>query len=451
MTKNFRKLIVVIASVAIPLGSAGVMGCNNRSAAPPEASLGSPPPVAVKVVAPTRQCLRRVVEQPGNIHADEETHLYARASGYVKKIHVDIGEKVTGPKYDASGKLIEPGQVLAEIDVPELREEKKQKVALARQADAEVEQTRKSLAAAEAYIDTVAASVVEAKALQARWESESKRVTKLVESGTLDLQARDETQNQLKAAGARVLSTEAAVRKAKADRDKAIADVDAAVARVDVAKAEVGRLDAMLAYAEVRAPYAAVVTARSVNTGDSVQLGGGKGDLLFTVAKLDPVRIVIAVPEADAEVVHEKAEVTLTIPALRDSATKGTIKRTSWALLTGARTLRAEIELPNKEGILRPGMYVYARIASECAECWTLPSTALAKQADFLACYQIEQDKTVRLQVQVGRANGEFTEVLRWKTPGSADWRAWTGKEQIAVRAAGLSEGQAVRVEAPTK
>jgi multidrug efflux pump subunit AcrA (membrane-fusion protein) len=387
--------------------------------------------------------------------AYEETHLYARVPGYVRlerdpqgRIVYDIGRKITGPRYEGD-KETAPGEVMAELVVPELREEVNQKNALTRQAQAEVEQARKALAAAEAHIDTLESAVVEAKALRDRWESESKRITKLAAEGAIEPQVRDETLNQYKAAAARVTSAESAVKKGRADRDKAKADVRAAEARVDVAKADALRAEAMLGYARIRAPYDGIVTARKVANGDFVQPVGGKGDWLFSVARLDPVRVVIAVPEADAGLVEEKMEVKLRIPALASPSPTGKVIRTSWALEPGSRTLRVEVDLPNKDGKIRPGMYVSAHLSGKLPETWTLPATAVVKQGDETVCFLIEGDKVVRTPVQTGRNDGALVEVPQYRRTGQPpSWQAWTGKEKVASKAAGLVDGQTVSVKA---
>jgi multidrug resistance efflux pump len=108
----------------------------------------------VSVVRPRPKSLRRSVGQPGAVHAYEETLLFARVSGYVGKVHLDIGQKVRGPRYSSDGKEIEPGQILAEVDVPEMVEELNHKKALVSQAEADIEQAEKALAAAEAHIAT---------------------------------------------------------------------------------------------------------------------------------------------------------------------------------------------------------------------------------------------------------------------------------------------------------
>jgi len=446
---NIRFVAVGSAMLAL------IVGCNPL----PEKASGKAEAKSdgvVEVVKPKWTSLPRVVEQPGTIQAYEETHLYARVPGYVRLprdaeggIYYDIGRVIRGPKYDKAGKEVEQGEALAEIVVPELAQEVKQKKALTRQAEAEVEQARKALGAADANIASMDAAVVEAKALLERWDSESKRIASLVKSGVIDVQSRDETQNQFKAAGARVSLTEAAVRKAKADRDKSAADVSAAEAKVDVTKAEADRAETMLGYAKIRAPYDGIVIARRVNTGDLVQPIGGKSEWLFTVARLDPVRVVISVPEVDAGRIQiEKAEVKLNVPALIGQGLSGSYKltRSSWALEPGTRTLRTEIDVPNIDGRLRPGMYVYAKISNPSQECWTLPASAVIKQGDAMVCYQIDsQGKAMRKAVQVGRSDGAIIEVLHWQTQDSPPrWEAFSGDATFAVRASGLSDGQLV-------
>jgi HlyD family secretion protein len=427
-------------------------GCGKPGTGPRDTS--SDKVAKVSVVHPSRKSIQRIVEQPGSIQAYEQTQLAARVPGYVRlpydpqgRLLVDIGRRVHGPKYDSAGKEIAPGEILAELLVPELEQETKQKEALVRQAQADVEQADKALAAADAFVVVRDAGVIEAQALNDRWESESRRMDKLAKGGVVDAQSREEILNQFRAAGGRLASAKAGVLKAKADRDKSEADVKAMKARVDVASAEARRLEAMLGYAKIRAPFDGVITRRKVNTGDFVQpsAGVGKSDWLFTVARLDPVRVVVEVPEADAALVREKAEVKLTVQALEGPVLTGSVARTSWDLEPGARTLRTEIDLPNKTGTLRPGMYVYARITCSLPEAWVVPASAVIKQNDTMVCFLLESGKAVRAAVQLGRGNGEFVEVLAYqKGPTSAAWKTWTGQEEVITRASGLSDGQEV-------
>jgi multidrug efflux pump subunit AcrA (membrane-fusion protein) len=439
-------------TLAVMTGMLSVAGCGS-SAAPTQTSTSiTSSSTTISVVHPQRKSLLRTIEQPGTADAYEETRLFARVPGYVRlkydgngRIHFDIGQKIRGPVFDSTGKETEAGEVMAELIVPELEEEVKLKKATNRQMEADVELARKSLMSAEAHIAAMEAAVIEATALRERWESELKRIAKLTKSGVIDEQHRDETVNQAKAAGARVQSTDAAVRKAKADRDKAAAEIQSTLARVDVAKSDALRAEAMLGYSKIRAPYDGIVTARKANTGDFMQPGAAKNDWLFEVARIDPIRIVIGVPEADAELVKEKSKVKLIVQAIPGRNPTGTVTRTSWSLNQGARTLRTEIDLANTDGSLRPGMYVYASIVGETAPALALPVTALAKHGDAMVCFLVEGGKAVRTVVQVGRSDGLFVHVLKLQKAGTPSvWEELTEDRWVAVLAAGLADGQPV-------
>lgn len=389
---------------------------------------------SVSVVKPQRKSVSRIVEQPATVQAFEETQLFARVPGYVGKVQADIGQRIVA------------GQVLAELAIPEVEEEAIQKAAMVCQAEAEGEQADKALMAAKAQVTVAEAGLTEAEALSERWASEARRMTNLVQSGVLDEQSRDEAINQSRAAAGRLTSAKAMIAKAKADSDRAAADVRAVKARIDVRKADARRQENLLGYGKIRAPYSGVVTGRHVNTGDFVQPTGGKGEWLFSVARIDTVRVVIAVPEIDAPLVVDGSKVTLQVRAAGLTAQVATISRTSWALERSARTLRAEVDLPNSLGKLRPGMYAYATIQCQTALAWTVPVTAVVKQGDAMVCYLIENDKAVRTLVQVGQTDAQSVEILRKsKALAIPVWEEISGNEHIAAKAAGLADGQAVK------
>jgi RND family efflux transporter MFP subunit len=437
---------------AVTLGGLLVAGCG-QNAPPPPASAG--PPASVGEVRPKWESLSRFVEQPGTVEAYEETQLYARVQGYVRmakdkegRFLTDIGRKVRGPKYDDTGKEVEPGEVLAEVDVPDLVQQVKEKQALVGQMKADVEQAEKALAAAAAGITLAEASVTEAAAAHNFWEMRSKKFSAMVKEGTLEPIGRDEADKQFASAGGRLAAANAGVIKARADRDKAEADVKSVKSRVAVAEAQARYLEEMLGFATIRAPFDGIVTRRKVSTGNLVQASVGKGEWLFTVTRLDPVRVVVAVPETDAAFVKENAEVKLTVQALEGAVLTGKVARTSWDLEPGSRTLRAEIDLPNKDQVVRPGGYVFARINYKLPEAWLLPVSAVVKQGDTLVCFRIVEGKAVRTVVQVGRGNGQLLEVPKYQPGGpSSSWETWTGKEVVANRAAGLTDGQSIQPE----
>jgi multidrug efflux pump subunit AcrA (membrane-fusion protein) len=431
-------------------------GCNRN---PPHAGGPSAPAgPAVSVVKPQQKAIRRVVEQPGLVRAFEETDLFAKLPGYVKAISADPDKKDRPPhdRFLDIGSRVKAGQVMVELALPELEEEARQKAAAVTQAGAEIEQAKKALVAAEAAVGSAQAQVAEAKAgleraqaLYDRWQGEFARIGGLVEGGVITSENKEETRNQFRSASAareeataKVASATAAVRKAEADRGKAGADVTASAAKLEYARADERRVGALLGYATLSAPYDGVVTRRAVDTGDFLQPGGPRA--VFAVARVDPVRVVVQVPEADAELVHPGLPVKVALQALRGPDRSGTVTRTSWALEPGSRTLRTEIDLPNADGAVRPGMYAYSRVTAELPAAWTVPAAAIGKAGDDYAFYLAEGGKAVRVPVQVGRGDGQFTQVRRYKKPGAAEWTDVTGTESIATPAAALTDGQAL-------
>jgi RND family efflux transporter MFP subunit len=439
-------------------------GCGQPTSPADSSPTGERVPT-VAVVQPEQKSLRRVIELPAFVEAYEETLLIARIAGYVQKVHADIGDRVKGPRVDEQGKQLEPGQVLAELWVPEMKEELRQKQALVAVAEAEVEQDAAALEAAEANVVTARAMVREAEAARTRaqanferWESEYQRVQKLVASKVIDEQTRDETRNQFKAAEAsraeveaRVHSAQAAARESEARRNKTRADLVAAKAHVEVACAEEGRTAALLRYSKLRAPFDGVVVKRNIHTGHYLQPAGGSGlHPVLVVARMDTVRVLVDVPEAEARYVREGVPATVRFPVIKDREFTGKVTRSSWSLDPRARTLRAEIDLPNPQGLLRPGMYAYPTLCAELPAVFTLPASAVV-QAEPPYCCQVNGDRVSRLPVRIGVRDGQVVQVLKKQVrsaDGQTTWEDLTGQEAIAVTSpATLSDGQAVSVE----
>jgi RND family efflux transporter MFP subunit len=434
-------------------------GCNGGPAEKKPTPQGEAAPV--QVVRPVRKVLRKVVEQPGSVRGDEEASLYARATGFVRAVPADIGQEV------------QAGAVLAEIDVPDLEQEAKQKQGMVKLAKAEVEQANKALAAAEAAIVAAEAQKREAdaalgraQALYDRWSGEYERISRLVRDRVLDRQSGDEAEHQFKAsaaardeARARIGSAAAAADKARADRDKAAADVRAAAARQEVAEADSARLQELLRFARIRAPFDGVVVRRAVDRGDFVQ-PGGKAAPLFVVARIDRVRVLVDVPESDAPLIRQDTPerdgkparkgtpARVRVQALPGAEWVGSVSRASVSLDPGPRTLRVEIDLDNADRRLQPGLYALARLEPELPEAWVLPAAALVKQGEQTVCFRIVEGKAVRTLVKAGPGDGGSVTVLGWQKPDGG-WKEWTGAEEVAAGAANLVDGQAVEVARP--
>jgi multidrug resistance efflux pump len=437
-------------------------GCHRPAPAPE----GGPKVTEVSVTRPEKKTVRRWIKQPGyNIEAYQQTPLYAKVAGFVQKVYVDIGDRVKGPEYDSTGKLVREGQILADLWVPELGVELKEKEAAVRQAAAQVEQARKALGAAEANMKSAAAEVKQAEAGRLRVnadyafrKSQYDRLTRLVGRGVTAQENADETRFSFEAGRAAVEEVEAKIQatralrdESEAKRDKARADVDVQRERLGVAEAARDNVQTLLLYTKIRAPFDGVVTRRTVDVGHFVQpaaSSGSKAEPLFNVNQTDVVRVFVNVPELDAVWVRDGAPAS--IRALKGREFKGTVTRAAYALDPRARTLRTEIDLPNPGGVLRPGMYVYATILAERPGVWTLPASAVVTRDEESFCYRVENGKALRTPVQVGLSGAGLVEVLKKQTRLGKDgaegpWEDFTGEEEIVQgNVDSLKDGQAV-------
>lgn len=410
----------------------------------------------VTVVSPKKQPLAWSTEQPGTVSAFETTPLMAKLPGYVAKLHVDIGDKVDGPTKD------KPGTLLAEVSIPELVAEGKQKAAEVKRAEADVELAKKGAEVAGEMVIAAEAGEMEAKAGLARvmadverWESELKRMEKL--TNVVDRQTLDETRKQAKIAGAakqevdaRVVSAAAAVRAAKAKQKQAEAEVKAADARKDVAAAEQERVKALLGYTEIRAPFSGVVTARNVHTGHYLQPSGTKSEPLFVVARVDTLRVAVDVPESVATKAGVGAKATIKFPALGNREVSASVARASGAYSADARTLRVEIDLPNSDGVFKPGLYAAVKLSGAGGDGFTLPAAAVLFADETAYCYAVKDGKVEKLRVKTGKVENNTVEVLGKRKAGttSGDWVLFDGTEQVASGNLGaLADGQTVTVK----
>jgi RND family efflux transporter MFP subunit len=208
------------------------------------------------------------------------------------------------------------------------------------------------------------------------------------------------------------MSADAAVRQSAAMLEKARADVTAARVSVKVARADARRAMALRDYAKIVAPYDGVVTRRNVDVGDLTQ-PGSHGEPLFIVVRDDLVRLTVSVPEMIATEVDPGDRVEIRLQALRGLNLEGRVTRTSWTLDAKNRTLRTEIDLPNPNGKLRPGLYANVTvIAEEHRDVLTVPSSALVKDQSRACCVVVSDGKALRKFVIVGMEDGTRTEIV---------------------------------------
>ncbi len=414
----------------------------------PEENIGNAPPgnsnsaMRVATITPVRKTLIRRVEQPGEIHAFEQTPLYSKVTGFISKVHVDIGDRVKA------------GQLLAEISIPEYEQELKQKQAMVAQAAAETTQAQAAIKVAKSSLRSAQSLATEAAAGIDRHEAEYKRATseferitalfadKAITQKTLDeaqatQRAADAARNESKA---RIKSAEAIVAEKEAAIEQAEADALAVASKEDVAEADEQRLRAIHEYTRIVAPYDSIVTERNIDTGHLVQPGKSTADKpLIVVVQADNVRVFVDVPEADAGFVAAGCEASIRIPSAANRVIAGKVTRTAWLLHPTTRTLRAEIDVVNAEGILRPGMYVIADLkVAERPDTFALPRTAILMKEQQASCLTVNSESAiVRTPIMIGIRAGEEIEIVS----------GLTGDERIiAGNVAAYREGQTVEV-----
>ncbi|MFD0937695.1 efflux RND transporter periplasmic adaptor subunit [Methylobacterium trifolii] len=258
---------------------------------------------------------------PGETQAFSRAAISARATGYVAERRVDIGSRV------------KTGDVLLRIAAPDLDQQ------LA-QAEAQVGQMKAQLLQAQAQVDQARANVNLAKVTDSRTST-------LATQGWASRQNADNSQ-------AGVLSQTANLSAAEAGVKVAAANIKAQEAMVD-------RLKALTGFKDVTAPFDGVITTRSVEVGDLVKADGG-GTVLLAMDRDDVLRISVNVPQNAAVGVHPGVQAEIKVPQMPDRTFVGRVERSSVALLTASRTLTTQVDVPNPDGTLRAGLYVYVTL-----------------------------------------------------------------------------------------
>lgn len=451
-------MISRLAAVAA-IGLLAMAGCQNNpstTAGADGANSGAAPAPRVAVVRPAAKRIERTTRQPGQVEAFQQAPLYAKVSGYVTKFYVDIGDDVRGPQYGKSEELVEQGQLLAELSIPEMDQELLEREAAIGQANAEFDQARASVKVARSAVLTAHAQLEQARALVdvsesdfKRWESEYRRVADLAANKVVTEKLADETKNQFEAAAAarrdassRVEAATAIVAECEAKVEKAVADEAAARARQKVAQADYARTAALAEYQRILAPFDGTVSERNLDVGHFVHPAAPteRSKPLFVVVQTDVVRIFVNVPEADAALVDVGDRVTIRVPALEGQEFSGQVARSARALDPATRTLRTEIDVPNPHGALRPGMYVQTAIQLESREAaLSLPATALRSENGETACICVEDGKAARRTVKTGLSDGKAVEIVS----------GLAGDEIVVEKNVGsLADGQSVTAEA---
>ncbi|MDA8232980.1 MAG: efflux RND transporter periplasmic adaptor subunit [Magnetospirillum sp.] len=330
---------------------------------------------SVELVAPQRGVENQELVLPGNVQAYFEAPIYARVSGYLKNWYQDIGAHVKA------------GQLLAEIDAPDLDQQYQQ-------AQADLAQAKANAALAE----------ITAK----RWQA-------LVATNSVSRQEADEKTG----------------------------DLEAKKAALAAAQANVARLQALEGFKRIIAPFDGVVTARKTDVGALINTGSGIGPELFAVADVHKMRVYVRVPQAQSAGLREGMKATLLTPQRPNKLFPAVLVTTAEAITEASRTMLVELEADNANGELPPGTYaeVHFKLPAN-PNVLRLPTSSLVFRQNGTEVATVGPDgKVVMKPVKVGRDLGTQVEIVSGLGPDD---------RVVKVPPDSLEEGDPVRVAETT-
>jgi len=345
-----KGLLVVAGVVAVVIVAAGLATRANDGAKLRERADAFAIPT-VKVVRPGQGAVTTSLDLPGRLEAWSRAPLFARVPGYLKAWHADIGAAVKA------------GQLLAEIDTPEL--------------DQQLLQAKAELANAQATA-TLAATTAK------RWQA---------------LLANDSVSKQ--------------------EADEKLADATARQSAVKALQANVERIEALKQFARITAPFDGVVTARNTDVGALVSTSGGAGSELFTVSDNRKLRLYVNVPQAYAALVKPGASAKVTVPERAGKSYEATIVTASKAINASSGSMLVQLTADNAAGELLPGSYASVKLpVPAAANALTLPPSALLFDKSGLRVATVGADGKVALKnVTLARDLGTVIEIANGLAP----------------------------------
>jgi RND family efflux transporter MFP subunit len=329
--------------------------------------------LSVAVITPSHGADALEITLPANTQAFIDTPIYARTDGYLKHWYADIGTRV------------HQGQVLAEIETPEL--------------DQQVQQAQSDLATAQAN-QQIAQITAE------RWK-------KLLAKNAVS----------------------------KQEADQATSDSSARQSALSSAEANVRRLQQLQGFEKVYAPFDGVITARNVDIGALIQAGDSNAPRaeLFHMASTDKLRLFVPVPEVYANTVRNGDRIAVTSDAAPNQKFMGTIVRNSDAIDISSRTLNVEVDVLNQDHKLLPGQYAFVHLPIPPSNAsMTLPSNVLLFRAEGLRVGVVQNGRVQLVPVQVGHDYGAKVEIISGLNP----------QDQVILNPSdSLAQGERVQVE----
>jgi RND family efflux transporter MFP subunit len=342
LAKHWLAIVIVVALIVSGVSAGLIPRSRQQSELRAETRELSVPTVTVVSPVPGQSGCH--LPLPAEIKPWIETPIYARSNGYLKHRLVDIGTHV------------EAGQLLAEIDTPEL--------------DQELDRARALLAQAEAALGL-------ARATSARWAGLSK-------TGAVSDQENEEKQ----------------------------ADLKLKAATADSARAEVRRLEKLKSFTSVTAPFPGTITIRNIDSGDLIVAAAGKE--LFHLAQTEKLRVFVQVPQALARSILPGQTAEMTIPELPARTFPARVVRTASVIAADSRTLLVELHVDNPKEEILAGSYAQVRFTGAKMEsALTLPANTVLFRAEGPQIGAVKEDSTVELRtVKLGRDFGQTIEIL---------------------------------------
>jgi RND family efflux transporter MFP subunit len=313
----------------------------------------------VDIVHPTKGAPCQQVVLPGDIHAWYDAPVYARVNGYLKNWYFDFGAQV------------KKGQVLADIETPEI--------------DAQLTGAKAKLNAASAAVMVRDAEAQFAKTTYARWRDSPRGVVSVQEQEAK-----------------------------RADYESGVARLNAAKADMAVAQADVDRLESLQSFKQVVAPFDGIVTARKTNIGALINAGSTSNTPeLFRVADIHKVRIYVKVPQRLTGNIHRGLTAELHLPQYPGKVFTAKATTTSRSVNTSSRTVLVELQAINPDGLLQPGAYAEAQLnLPNDPNTVLIPASAMLFRQHGLEVAVIGDDDKVSLKkITLGRALGVQAEV----------------------------------------
>jgi RND family efflux transporter MFP subunit len=353
-----------------------------------EAAYSRPPPVDVVMARPATAGQDLVL--PGQTAAWFETTIYARVNGYVAKWFVDIGDHVR------------KGQVLATIETPEL--------------DAELSAARAQLEASEAQVGARRAEAEFSRTTNERWRDSPK--------GVVSDQERESK---------------------KADFESSKARLYSAKAQVALDRSRVNQYVALAEFKQVVAPFDGTITERKIDIGNLVTAGSASTTTpLYRMAQTDPLRVFVDVPQSAAgDLMHAGVPAEIRAAGAVGGMFSGRIARSAESINAQARTMRVEVDMPNLEHRLVPGMYVSVAFRLEPRGLVEVPAAALIFRAGGTQVAMVDGNGRIAFaDVSIARDNGSLVELASGVKPGdrlvlNISSQIGSGQAVTAIEAAG--------------